>query len=219
MAFKFVAFFACLAVASAGYIASPLAAVATPVLAKTEDHDPHPQYSFGYDVQDAISGDNKNQQETRDGDIVHGQYSLNDADGYRRIVDYTADPINGFNAVVRREPLGAAVAVKTVAAAPALIKSTPLAYAAAPALVKSYAAAPALIRSAPLAYAAAPAPLAYSASPIYHQAPALIRSAPALLKTSYAAPALIKSAPALAYSTGPALVKTSFSSPIISYAY
>ncbi|XP_055906617.1 larval cuticle protein A3A-like [Eupeodes corollae] len=218
MAFKFVAFFACLAVASAGYLASPLAAVATPVLAKTEDHDPHPQYSYGYDVQDAISGDSKNQHETRDGDIVHGQYSLNDADGYRRIVDYTADPINGFNAVVRREPLGAAVAVKTVAAAPALIKSAPLAYAAAPApLYKStpltYAAAPTLVKSAHLAYSAAPA------TTLYQSAPALIRSAPALVRTSYAAPALIKSAPALAYSTGPALVKTSYSSPLISYAY
>ncbi|XP_055851161.1 larval cuticle protein A2B-like [Episyrphus balteatus] len=209
MAFKFVAFFACLAVASAGYIASPLAAVATPVLAKTDGHDPHPQYTFAYDVQDAISGDSKNQHESRDGDIVHGQYSLNDADGYRRIVDYTADPLNGFNAVVRREPLGAAVAVKTVAAAPALIKSTPLAYAAAPALVKSYAAAPTLIRSAPLAYAAAPAPLGYA------QAPALIRSAP----LGYAQAPLIKAAPAVAYSTGPALVKTTFSSPLISYAY
>ncbi|XP_055904294.1 larval cuticle protein A3A-like [Eupeodes corollae] len=201
MAFKFIAFFACLAVASAGYLASPLAAVATPVLAKTEDHDPHPQYSFGYDVQDAISGDNKNQQETRDGDIVHGQYSLNDADGYRRIVDYTSDPINGFNAVVRREPLGAAIA-----AAPAVIKSTPLAYAAAPALIKqaplAYAAAPTLIKSSPLAYAAAPA---------------LVKSAS--LAYAAEAPALIKSAPALAYSTGPALVKTSFSSPLISYAY
>lgn len=30
--------------------------------------------------------------------------------GNRRIVDYTADPVNGFNAVVRREP--AAIAAK-----------------------------------------------------------------------------------------------------------
>lgn len=39
-----------------------------------------------------------------------------DSDGYRRTVDYTADPVNGFNAVVNREPLGQAVAVAPVAA-------------------------------------------------------------------------------------------------------
>lgn len=39
-----------------------------------------------------------------------------DADGYRRTVDYTADPVNGFNAIVNREPLGQAVAVAPVAA-------------------------------------------------------------------------------------------------------
>ncbi|XP_055847058.1 larval cuticle protein A3A-like [Episyrphus balteatus] len=192
MAFKFVAFFACIAVASAGLIpaAAPLAAVAQPLLARAEPYDPLPQYSYGYDVQDALSGDSKNQVETRDGDVVRGQYSLNDADGYRRIVDYSADSINGFNAVVRREPLG--VALKAVAAAPA-----PLAYAAA---------APALIKAAPapLAYAAAPAPLAYAHSP------ALINAAPAPL--AYA------SSPAV-YSSGPAIVKTSFASPLISYAY
>lgn len=65
--------------------------VATPVLAKNdEEYDPNPQYSFSYDVQDGLTGDSKNQQESRSGDVVHGQYSLNDADGYRRIVDYQA---------------------------------------------------------------------------------------------------------------------------------
>lgn len=61
-----------------------------------------------------MTGDAKNQQETRNGDVVQGRYSLIDADGYRRTVDYTADPVNGFNAIVNREPLG----VKAVAVAP-----------------------------------------------------------------------------------------------------
>lgn len=61
-----------------------------------------------------LTGDSKSQQESRSGDVVQGSYSLVDPDGTRRIVEYTADPHNGFNAVVQRVPLGAAV--KAVAA-------------------------------------------------------------------------------------------------------
>ncbi|KAH8236579.1 hypothetical protein KR026_006109, partial [Drosophila bipectinata] len=71
----------------------------------------HPRYSFGYEVQDSETGDVKSQSESRDGDVVQGQYSVNDADGYRRIVEYTADDVRGFNAVVRREPLSSASVV------------------------------------------------------------------------------------------------------------
>ena len=63
------------------------------------------------------SGDSKNQQESRSGDVVQGSYSLIDPDGTRRIVEYTADPQNGFNAIVRKEPLGGVVkAVAPIAA-------------------------------------------------------------------------------------------------------
>lgn len=79
-------------------------------LAKLEEFDAVPQYSFAYDVQDAVTGDSKAQYETRNGDIVRGSYSLIEADGTRRIVEYTADPINGFNAIVSREPVIAAIA-------------------------------------------------------------------------------------------------------------
>lgn len=89
---------ACIALASGGLLPQKEEAA----------HDAHPRYSFAYDVQDALSGDVKSQQETRDGDQVQGQYSLNDADGYRRIVDYKSDGEHGFSAVVRREPLSAA---------------------------------------------------------------------------------------------------------------
>ena len=78
-------------------LAAPVAAV------KTVEYDANPHYSYTYSVNDASTGDNKAQSETRDGDVVTGQYSLIEADGTRRVVDYTADPINGFNAVVRKE--------------------------------------------------------------------------------------------------------------------
>lgn len=119
------------------------------MLAKADDeYDPHPQYKYSYDVQDAVSGDSKNQIEERDGDVVRGEYSLIDADGYKRTVQYTADPINGFNAVVNREPL-----VKSVAVAPVVKSYAPVAY-AAPAVVKTV---------APVAHAyAAPAYTTYT---------------------------------------------------------
>lgn len=105
--------------------------------ARLEELDAAPQYSFAYDVQDAVTGDSKAQYETRNGDIVQGSYSLIEADGTRRIVQYTADPINGFNAVVSREPATAVAAI----AAP-LVPYTP-------AIVSSAAAAPVLPAAAP----------------------------------------------------------------------
>lgn len=90
--------------------------------------DPHPQYAYAYNVQDAITGDSKSQQEVRDGDVVKGSYSVVDADGSLRTVFYTADPINGFNAIVQRGPVP--VPAPVVAAAPAL----PLVPRAVPAL-------------------------------------------------------------------------------------
>ncbi|XP_034666835.1 uncharacterized protein LOC117900544 [Drosophila subobscura] len=63
-----------------------------------------PRYDFSYGVHDSVTGDIKSQVETRDGGNVAGSYSVLDADGYKRTVTYTADDINGFNAVVQREP-------------------------------------------------------------------------------------------------------------------
>lgn len=53
-------------------------------------------------MNDPHTGDVKSQEEVRDGDVVKGSYSLNEPDGTIRVVDYTADPHNGFNAVVKK---------------------------------------------------------------------------------------------------------------------
>ncbi|XP_030763306.1 cuticle protein 7-like [Sitophilus oryzae] len=134
---------------------APLALAHAPAVAvrPPEPYNAHPQYKFEYGISDAHTGDQKTQQEVRDGDVVKGSYSLIEPDGSRRTVDYTADPVNGFNAVVKKEPLHhvthAATAPVAIAHAPA-----PLAIAHAPAPIPR------------LAYAPAPAPLA-----IAHHAP------------------------------------------------
>ncbi|XP_049303344.1 larval cuticle protein A2B-like [Bactrocera dorsalis] len=181
MTFKFVFALAFVAVASAGYIpAAPVyhaapavavhaapVAVAQKVVVKSEEYDPHPQYKFSYGVDDKLTGDSKSQVEERDGDLVRGEYSLIDADGYKRTVQYTSDPLNGFNAVVNREPL-----VKAVAVAPVVKTVAPVAHYAAP--VAHYS-APAVVKTV--------APVAHYAAPVAHYA------APAAHYTSYAAPA------------------------------
>ncbi|CAH1173765.1 unnamed protein product [Phaedon cochleariae] len=118
MAFKLALLASILAATNAAVLPAPAALVASPVLARIADDtfDPNPSYSFAYDVQDALTGDSKGQIENRANGIVTGQYNVAEPDGTRRIVDYTADPINGFNAVVRRAPLGVARAVAPVAA-------------------------------------------------------------------------------------------------------
>lgn len=87
---------------AAGPVAVAARAVAAP-LAVAEEVDAFPQYRYAYNVQDALTGDSKTQEETREGDIVKGSYSLIEPDGSRRTVNYYADPINGFNAVVQKD--------------------------------------------------------------------------------------------------------------------
>ncbi|KAL7036029.1 hypothetical protein ACKWTF_008665 [Chironomus riparius] len=117
--------------------------IAQPVVHKVaEDYDHNPQYSFAYDVQDSLTGDSKSQHESRNGDVVEGHYSLVDADGFKRTVHYKADPINGFNAQVEREPL----THKTVVAQPTIVKTVQ------PALVKTVHSAPVIAHHAAPAY-------------------------------------------------------------------
>ena len=62
----------------------------------------YPKYAYDYAVKDAHTGDTKSQWETRDGDVVKGAYSLVEPDGTVRIVEYTSDKHNGFNAIVKK---------------------------------------------------------------------------------------------------------------------
>ncbi|XP_033214116.1 cuticle protein 21-like isoform X1 [Belonocnema kinseyi] len=267
MAFQFVVLAALVAVANAGAIGAPLSyaapaqlayasapvayaqPIAKAIVAKSidADFDPHPQYSYAYDVQDSITGDFKNQHETRDGDLVRGSYSLLEADGSKRTVDYTADSINGFNAVVHKEPAG--VALKAVAHAPIVAAPQPAIQYAQPAVaLKAVAHAPAVQYAQPIA--AAPAKIAYAQPQLsYAQAaqysyaqpakysftqPAQysfaqpIASAHALShaheQVTYAQP-VAKYAPALSYGTpiakfsGPISYHVTYSTPYFSYSH
>lgn len=85
-----------------------------------EPVDPNPQYSFSYGVSDAHTGDNKHQEETLVNGVVHGSYSLQEPDGTIRKVTYTADKINGFNAVVEKSGVAHHVAPVAKVLAPAI---------------------------------------------------------------------------------------------------
>lgn len=73
--------------------------------------------------------------------MVQGSYSLIEPDGSRRVVSYAADPVNGFNAVVQKDPsitvktaVAAAPAARPVVASPLLTRPTSVIAAAAPAI-------------------------------------------------------------------------------------
>ncbi|RZC38563.1 Chitin bind 4 domain containing protein [Asbolus verrucosus] len=116
MASKFLILAVALAVARAGLVQHATSALFTvpphpvvtaqaivPVLqTRVEPFDLHPRYSYAYAVNDQQTGDFKSQHESRDGNVVHGRYSVADPDGSLRTVDYSAGPHTGFNAVVHR---------------------------------------------------------------------------------------------------------------------
>lgn len=131
-------------------------------------------------LQDTITGDEKEQHETRDGDVVHGSYSLVEPDGTKRVVEYTADPVNGFNAIVNKEPLNhvapAPVAPVTVAHhapvayshSPVTLAHSPVTYSQSPV---TYAHSPVTYSHSPVTYSHSPvtvahSPVAYSHSPV-----------------------------------------------------
>ncbi|XP_075232455.1 cuticle protein 8-like [Lycorma delicatula] len=71
---------------------------------KSRDYVAKPDYSFAYGVDDAASGNTQNHRETREGDVVKGEYSVVEPDGSLRIVSYTSDPKNGFQATINYKP-------------------------------------------------------------------------------------------------------------------
>lgn len=192
--FQFVVFAALAAAAQASVVGvGPTLVQSAPVvtapIVKTvvsEPYDPNPQYSFGYDVQDPLTGDSHGQVETRSGDVVRGSYNLLEADGTRRVVDYTADPINGFNAVVSKRLPTVVAKVAPVAPVP-ILRSAPIASAPwtglpTPVVTKVAPVAPVpvpILRTAPIAPAPwAGLPVLRSAGPAAPwQAAPLVKSA------------------------------------------
>ncbi|XP_028168291.1 histidine-rich protein PFHRP-II-like [Ostrinia furnacalis] len=77
------------------------------------DYYAYPKYQYEYKVEDPHTGDNKFQHEVRDGDVVKGVYSLHEADGSVRTVEYTSDKHNGFNAVVKHSAPGQHVHIES----------------------------------------------------------------------------------------------------------
>ncbi|XP_070500681.1 cuticle protein-like [Chironomus tepperi] len=88
------------------------------IIKKVVEAEAPANYQFNYEVNDASTGDVKSQHEKAENGAIKGSYQLNDADGFVRIVDYTADDNNGFQATVRREPLQV---VKKIIAQPATV--------------------------------------------------------------------------------------------------
>ena len=165
---QFIVLASFLAIANAGLI-HPYTLINN---VEPEPYDHHPQYKYGYGVHDAITGDSKTQEETRDGDVVKGSYSLVDPDGTRRTVHYTADDQNGFNAVVQKEPLATHVASTTVVETPvaAPVVENHSVHVSSP-IVETHAvaaAAPVAVKTVPYAtYSALPAVKTYASYPSY----------------------------------------------------
>lgn len=58
-------------------------------------------YTYEYGVQDHRTGDHKSAWEKHDGHNVVGGYTMHEADGSIRVVNYKADAIHGFTADVK----------------------------------------------------------------------------------------------------------------------
>ncbi|CAG4943645.1 unnamed protein product [Colias eurytheme] len=163
--------------------------------------------SFEYGVADPNTGDYKNQVESRVNGVVRGQYSLIEPDGTKRIVDYTADDVNGFNAVVRKEPAvgGVVGAAAPAVVAPAVVEARSY---AAPSVVapvtytRSYA-APSVV--APVTYSRSYTPSTVVTSPVYATSAPLVAarsySAPTVYSRSYLAPSVYSQAYSPYYNT------------------
>jgi len=156
--------------------------------------NPHPKYDFNYGVSDPYTGDHKSHVESRDGDVVRGQYRLIDSDGTERVVTYTADDYNGFQATVEKRPLLVA-AVPAAHGGAAVYSSVPAAVShqqvvksegpSVPVVRERVHTAP-VVAHVPAPYVApAPAPAAYVA-PAPAPAPYV---APAPAPAAYVAPA------------------------------
>ncbi|XP_027845812.1 cuticle protein 19-like [Aphis gossypii] len=107
MNIQIIVFVACLSSAMSQYVVPAYPAYhvapAKAYVPVAPVNEPTP-YSFVYSVNDPSTYDVKSQAESSDGNgNVKGFYSLLEADGSTRTVEYTADDYTGFNAVVKKE--------------------------------------------------------------------------------------------------------------------
>ncbi|XP_060840012.1 cuticle protein 7-like [Rhopalosiphum padi] len=109
MAAKLIIFAVCVASALAQYAAPAYRPVyPAPAYVAPRAYAPEPAYApapykFEYSVNDPLTYDVKSQSEYADGSgNIKGSYSLLEADGSTRVVEYTADDHSGFNAVVKK---------------------------------------------------------------------------------------------------------------------
>lgn len=126
--FQMFVFATCLSSALAQYVVPAYPAAAVPAAyhvapakayVPVEPADAPTPYSFVYSVNDPSTYDVKSQAESSDGNgNVKGFYSLLEADGSTRTVEYTADDYSGFNAVVKKEGGYTSAAYKPAATAP-----------------------------------------------------------------------------------------------------
>ena len=203
--FQVISFLACLVAVGAARL---------PEVTTTENIDSHASYNFNYSVDDSITGDVKAQTETRDGDNVQGQYTLNDADGYKRIVDYSSDAVSGFKATVRRERLVAPskLVVQQTIVPQSVVKVTPKKQIpkvfepkATSVLVHHHHHQPATVNY-----------VDPHTVHLVHTSPsaAIVKSVPTLITTTHHhTPAVVHHAPATVLHHAPALVKTSIGAP------
>ncbi|CRL00573.1 CLUMA_CG013833, isoform A [Clunio marinus] len=211
--------------------------IVQPTYVKQVAHEEPANYEFNYDVHDPHTGDIKQQHEHAHDGAIQGQYSLIDADGYRRIVAYTADDHHGFQANVRREPVEGHKVVKTVQkviAQPAIAVQKYI-QPAQPIAVQKYIQPAQQYVSAPVQqqYYSAPAQTKYTvAQPIvqkYVSAPVVQKYVSAPVVQKYVAPApQYYSAPAqviktvaqpIKYSTSEQSSHVSFHGPSSQYHY
>lgn len=205
----FICLAAFVAVASAGHLggygAAPAHLVETGSSSQFRSEDNYGNYNFGYDESHSTGGSSR--RESQVNGVRHGSYSLSDADGRRRQVNYVADAA-GFRATIDTNEPGvepkdpAAVAINkngygpVAVAAPAYAAPVVAAYAPAPvvrAQVYRDHVVEAPIRQAygPVAayggeqYAEAPRAFSYSFGAT-HVSPV---AAPAYAAPAYAAPA------------------------------
>jgi len=132
-----IVFAACVATTLAQYAAP---AYPAPAYSAPKAYSPEPAYapapySFEYSVNDPYTYDVKSQSEYADGNgYVKGTYSLVEPDGSTRVVEYTADDYNGFNAEVKKIDGG----YKTPYSAPAYKPAYPAPAYPAPAYKPAY---------------------------------------------------------------------------------